>query len=164
MARLIKGRALVAGDAWTLAGAEGAAPDATHRILPLDDYIRAIGAGEPADRLAPLLQAVNVDLAPLQPYLDRVPLVAIHFTTTGDGRGFTQANLLRTRFGYHGELRAVGKIRADQMFFMARSGFDAFELLDDEDPAVAIAQLDRFTVAYQQGVEGITRPRRRYGS
>lgn len=163
MARLIKGRALAATNEWTVAGAEGAAPDATHLILPLDDYIRAIEAGEPPARRAPLLRAENLDLAPLKPYLDRVPLVAIHFTTTGDGRGFTQAHLLRTRLGYRGEMRAVGKIRADQMFFLARSGFDAFELLDDEDPAVAIAQLDRFSVAYQQGIEGLAQPRRRYG-
>ena len=165
MARLIKGRELQAANPWTVAGAEGAAPDATHLILPLADYIKAIEAGEPADRRAPLLQAANVDVSPLAPYLDRVPLVAIDFTTTGDGRGFTQAQLLRGRFGYRGELRAVNKIRADQMFFLARCGFDAFELLDDEDPDIALAQLDRFSVAYQKGVEGsLTHPRRRYGA
>lgn len=163
MPTLIKGRAVVAANPWTLAGSEGAA-DATHLILPLDDYIRAIGAGEPAERRAPLLQAQNVDISALRLHLDRVPLVAIDFTSTGDGRGFTQAQLLRGRFGYRGELRAVGKIRADQMFFLARCGFDAFELLDDEDPDTAIAQLDRFSVAYQRGMEGsLTQPRRRYG-
>src|SRR5690606_1194639 len=138
MARLIKGRVVVADNEWTLAGGEGVA-DATHLILPLEDYIKAIEAGEPADRRAPLLQARNVDISALRPYLHRVPLVAIDFTTTGDGRGFTQAQLLRGRFGYRGELRAVGKIRADQMFFLARCGFDAFELLDDEDPDIALA-------------------------
>ena len=165
MARLIKGRAVVAANEWTVVGAEGAPPDATHLILPLDDYIKAIEAGEPVDRRAPLLQAKNVDVSPLAPYLDRVPLVAIDFTTTGDGRGFTQAQLLRGRFRFRGELRAVGKIRADQMFFLARCGFDAFELLDDEDPDTALAQLDRFSVAYQPGIQGnLTQPRRRYGS
>lgn len=164
MAQLIKDRALVAANEWTVAGAEGAAADATHLILPLKDYLQAMEAGEPAERRAPLLQAENIDLSALKPYLDRVPLVAIHFTTTGDGRGFTQAHMLRSRFGYRGEMRAVGKIRADQMFFLARSGFDAFELLDDEDPATAIAQLDRFSVAYQPGVGSLVHPRRRYGS
>ena len=163
MARLIKRRAVVADNPWTLAGGEGVA-GVTHQILPLEDYIKAIEAGEPADRRAPLLQAQNVDITALRPWLDQVPLVAIDFTSTGDGRGFTLAQLLRGRFGYRGELRAVGKIRADQMFFLARCGFDAFELLDDEDPAIAIAQLDRFSVAYQRGMEGdLTQPRRRYG-
>ncbi|MFO7324230.1 MAG: DUF934 domain-containing protein [Pseudomonadota bacterium] len=163
MAKLIKGREVVAANEWTVVGAEGAPAGATHLILPLADYIKAIEAGEPADRRAPLLTAENVDVSPLVPYLDRVPLVAVNFTTTGDGRGFTQARILRGRHGYRGELRAVGKIRADQMFFLARCGFDAFELLDDEDPATAIAQLDRFSVAYQRSVDGLTRPRRRFG-
>jgi uncharacterized protein (DUF934 family) len=159
MTRLIKGRTQV-DNPWSIAGAEGAA-DATHLILPLADYIKAIDAGEPADRRAPLLKAEDLDPAPLQAYFDKVPFVAINFTTTGDGRGFTQARLLRGRFAYHGELRAVGKVRADQMYFLARCGFDAFELLDDEDPATAIAQLDRFSVAYQPGAEALTNPRLR---
>jgi len=102
-------------------------------------------------------------VAPLAPYLSRVPLVAIDFSSTGDGRGFTQARLLRQRLGFQGELRAVGKIRADQMFFLARCGFDAFELLDDEDVGTAVAQLDRFSVAYQTGSGSLTHPRRRLG-
>ncbi|HXC59170.1 MAG TPA: DUF934 domain-containing protein [Steroidobacteraceae bacterium] len=161
MAKLIKGRAHALSP-WMLAGAEGA-ESATHLILPLADYIKAIEAGEPADHRAPLLKAEDHDLSALVPYLAKVPLVAVNFTSTGDGRGFTQARLLRERYGYQGELRAVGKIRADQMFFLARCGFDAFELLDDEDVATAVAQLDRFSVAYQQGSGTLTHPRRRYG-
>lgn len=161
MAQLIKGRAHALSP-WMLAGTEGA-ESATHLILPLADYIKAIEAGEPADRRAPLLKAEDHDLSPLSPYLAKVPLVAVNFTSTGDGRGFTQARLLRERYSYQGELRAVGKIRADQMFFLARCGFDSFELLDDEDVATAVAQLDRFSVAYQEGSGTLTHPRRRYG-
>jgi uncharacterized protein (DUF934 family) len=161
MATLIKGRAPATNE-WVLAGAEGA-ESATHLILPLADYIKAIDAGEPADRRAPLLQAENLDLSSLAPYLPKVPLVAVNFTSTGDGRGFTQAHMLRGRYGYQGQMRAVGKIRADQMFFLGRSGFDAFELLDDEDVATAVAQLDRFSVAYQPGSGSLTHTRRRYG-
>ena len=85
------------------------------------------------------------------------------FKKKADGRGYTQARLLRERFGYKGELRAVGKIRVDQIFFLARCGFDAFELMDGEDAAVAMAQLDRFSVAYQEGTGSLTHPRMRYG-
>jgi uncharacterized protein (DUF934 family) len=127
------------------------------------DYVKAVSAGEPVDRRAPLLKAENHDVSPLVPYLDKVPLVAVNFSSTGDGRGYTQARLLRERHGYAGELRAVGKIRVDQMFFLARCGFDAFELLDDEDPAVAIQQLDRFSVSYQTVTENLTHTRMRYG-
>ncbi|MBK9251957.1 MAG: DUF934 domain-containing protein [Proteobacteria bacterium] len=162
MAKLIKGRVAVA-NTWMLAGTPGA-EGATHLILPLAEYIKAIEAGEPADRRAPLLRADNHDIAPLAPYLARVPLVAVDFTSTGDGRGFTQARLLRQRLGYTGELRAVGKIRADQMYFLARCGFDAFDLLDDEDVATAVAQLDRFSVAYQSGSGSLANPRQRFGA
>ncbi|MFO1504487.1 MAG: DUF934 domain-containing protein [Steroidobacteraceae bacterium] len=162
MAKLIKGRAPADND-WSLAGTPGA-ESAQLLILPLADFIKAIEAGEPAARRAPLLKAADHDVAPLLPYLARVPLVAIDFASTGDGRGFTQARLLRQRHGYKGELRAVGKIRADQMFFLARCGFDAFELLDDEDIATAVAQLDRFSVAYQTGSGVLAHPRRRFGS
>jgi uncharacterized protein (DUF934 family) len=162
MAKLIKGRQLAVND-WVLAGGETPPPADARLILPLAEYIKAIVAGEPADRRAPLLKAENHDVSALLPYLAKAPLVAVDFITTGDGRGFTQARLLRERYGYRGELRAMGKIRADQMFFLARCGFDAFELLDDEDVATAVAQFDRFTVAYQQGSGNLTHPRRRYG-
>jgi uncharacterized protein (DUF934 family) len=161
MPQLIKGRAIAANQ-WVQAGAEGA-DTASHLILPLADYIKAIDGGEPADRRAPLLKAENHDVSPLVPFLAKAPLVAVNFASTGDGRGYTQARLLRERHGYQGELRAVGKIRADQMFFLARCGFDAFELLDDEDASLAIAQLDRFSVSYQPGLGNLAHTRMRYG-
>jgi uncharacterized protein (DUF934 family) len=161
MPQLIKDRQLAHSD-WVLAGTEGV-EGAAKLILPFADFLKAMAAGEPADRRAVLLKPEEQDLAPLQPYIATLPLVAVSFSTTGDGRGYTQARLLRERYGYKGELRAVGKIRVDQMFFLARCGFDAFELLDDEDPATAIAQFARFSVAYQRGVDGLTHPRRRFG-
>ena len=161
MPQLIRQRALAAND-WVLAGSEAAA--GARLILKLADYIKARAAGEPATQRAVLLQPEQHDLSPLEPYLASLPLIAVHFGSTGDGRGFTQARLLRERHGYKGELRAVGQIRIDQVFFLARCGFDAFELLDGEDPQAAIAQLERFSVAYQSGVDGLTHPRRRYGA
>lgn len=161
MPQLIKDRALAAND-WVVAGSDAANP-ASHLILPLADYIKAIAAGEPAAQRAVLLQPAEHDLGPLLPYLQTLPLIAMPFGSSGEGRGYTQARLLRERYGYKGELRAIGTIRADQIFFLARCGFDAFELVDGEDPATAIAQLNRFSVAYQSGVDALTHPRRRYG-
>jgi uncharacterized protein (DUF934 family) len=161
MPQLIKDRQLAHSD-WVFAGSEGA-DGAAKLVLPLADFLKAMADGEPADRRAVLLKPEEQDLAPLQSWIATLPLVAVTFSTTGDGRGYSQARVLRERYGYRGELRAVGKIRVDQMFFLARCGFDAFELLDDEDPATAIAQFSRFSVAYQQGVDGLTHPRRRFG-
>jgi uncharacterized protein (DUF934 family) len=161
MPSLIKGGQVAAND-WVLAGSD-AATGAAKLILPLAEYLKAMAAGEPAADRAVLLNPTDLDLAPLLPHLATLPLVAVHFGSSGEGRGYTQAHLLRERFGYRGELRAVGKIRVDQVWFLARSGFDAFELFEGEDPALAVAQLTRFSVAYQPGPDALVHPRRRYG-
>lgn len=161
MPSLIKGRQVVANE-WVQAGSE-AADGAAKLILPLADYLKAAAAGEPMRDRAVLLGPTDLDLGALAPHLSILPLIAVFFGSSGDGRGYTQARLLRERFGYQGELRAVGKIRVDQVWFLARSGFDAFELFEGEDPATAIAQLSRFSVAYQSGPDALVHPRRRYG-
>lgn len=69
--------------------------------------------------------------------------------------------MLRDRHGYKGELRAIGAVRVDQMYFLARCGFDAFELAAGESVDVAIAQLERFSVAYQDSTGALVHPRRR---
>ncbi len=61
--------------------------------------------------------------------------------------------LLRTRLGYAGELRAIGDVGRDQLYYLARVGFDAFRLPDARDPEAALASLDAFTVRYQGSVD-----------
>jgi uncharacterized protein (DUF934 family) len=161
MAQLIKNRA-ISPNQWVLSEAEGAA-QATHRILPLADYLKAMVDGEPATQRAVLLKPEDQDLSALLPHLQHLPLIAVHFGSSGEGRGYTQARLLRERHGYKGELRAMGAVRTDQIFFLARCGFDAFDLAEGEDVSTAIAQLDRFSVAYQPGIDGLTHTRMRYG-
>lgn len=94
----------------------------------------------------------------------RVSLVAIEFSGIGEGRGYTQAQLLRRRYHFTGEIRAVGKIQRDQFFYMARCGFDAFELPDGADAAVAIAALGDFSVKYQDSSDQGLSLRRRIGT
>lgn len=83
----------------------------------------------------------------------RISLVAIEFGGIGEGRGYSQAQILRKRLRFTGELRAVGKIQRDQLFYLARCGFDAFELPDDADLQAALAAFDSFSVAYQPAVD-----------
>jgi uncharacterized protein (DUF934 family) len=161
MAQLIKNRAVCAND-WVVGGTEGIAPDA-HVILPLAEYLVAMAAGESAALRAVVLKPEDQDISALLSHLATLPLIAIHFGGFGEGRGYTQARLLRERYGYKGELRAVGIVRVDQINFLARCGVDAFDLMDGEDAAVAIAQLDRFSVAYQTSEVDLTTPRLRYG-
>jgi len=90
----------------------------------------------------------NRDVDELVPYLDRLAAVALVFPSFRDGRAYSQARLLRERHGFRGELRAVGYVRRDQIFFLARCGFNSFELPDDEMPG-AIGALRTFSAEYQ---------------
>lgn len=79
---------------------------------------------------------------PLDALLSRLaelPVVAIHFPVFTDGRGYSLARLLRGRHGYAGELRAVGDVLRDQVYFLHRCGFDAFCLRGDQPLEEALA-------------------------
>src|SRR3954470_11406185 len=89
------------------------------------------------------------DPATVADRLAHVARVEVHFPKFGDGRGFSIGRLLRERYGYQGELRAVGHITRDHLFFMESIGFDAFELRDGEDPHEALAGFDDFSESYQ---------------
>ena len=93
------------------------------------------------------------DPAELAPDIDRIRLVAIHFPRFADGRGYSSAALLRTRYGYRGELRAVGDVGRDQLFYLKRCGFDAFALAPHRDPHAALASLADFSLRYQGSVD-----------
>ena len=75
-----------------------------------------------------------------------------------------QAQLLRRRYQFTGEIRAVGKVQRDQLFYMARCGFDAFELPDGADTAVALTAFDDFSVKYQDSIDPGLNLRRRAGT
>lgn len=91
----------------------------------------------------------------------RIGLVAIEFGGISEGRGYTQAQLLRKRYNFTGELRAVGKIQRDQVFYMARCGFDSFEFPEGTDLDVALTAFNDFSVAYQTSSDVLVHPVRR---
>jgi uncharacterized protein (DUF934 family) len=84
--------------------------------------------------------------------LQGVTRVEVSFPKFGDGRGFSIGRLLRERYGYRGELRAVGHITRDLLFYLESCGFDAFELRPGEDPHEALASFEDFSEAYQASV------------
>ena len=90
--------------------------------------------------------------------LEGVARVEVNFPKFGDGRGYSIARLLRERYGYRGELRAVGYITRDLLFFLEGCGFDSFELRDGEDPHEALASFDDFSHSYQRGYRAGVRP------
>lgn len=79
------------------------------------------------DRLGVML-APGETLDEIVGALGELPLVALAFPAFNDGRSFSKAELLRTRHGYRGTIRATGQVLIDQIPLMLRTGFDAFEV------------------------------------
>ncbi len=95
----------------------------------------------------------NETPAALAADLAQLPLIALNFPVFSDGRPYSSARELRQNMGYEGELRAVGDVLRDQLFYMARCGFNAFALRDDQDPEVALTALNDFQDSYQASVD-----------
>jgi uncharacterized protein (DUF934 family) len=121
----------------------------THLIVPWSEWQKSPGdwpnrAGHIGVSVLP-----DTSFSALQPSLDRIELVVIAFPGVSEGRGYSLARQLRERGQYCGELRAAGEIFRDHVLFLARCGFDSFEISARESPEGAFAALQSFTVAYQ---------------
>ena len=142
-------------DPWRYPGEAGAGP----QVQTLAELLA--GAGASADGAVGVRLGPTDEVALLAPHLSRLGLVVIHFEASGDGRGYSQGQLLRQRLGYRGELRATGAIGRDHLFLLARCGFDAFDFAPGEDPRAALAHLERYSVAYQPASGKLVQPRMR---
>lgn len=81
--------------------------------------------------------------------LDQFAVIAVDFPKFSDGRGYSIAYQLRVYHGYRGELRAIGDVLRDQLFYMQRVGFDAFAVRPDRDSDDALKGLSDFSQPYQ---------------
>lgn len=157
MAILIKDRK-IATDFWQLLreaadGAPPAVPAAGDVIVPLRRWLEAREAlRKRPGRIGVWLDG-NDDPADVAEDLRLFGVVAVDFPRFTDGRGYSIARLLRERYGWRGELRAIGDIQRDQLFYLARCGFDAFALRDGEDGAVALEAFHDFSERYQGAVD-----------
>jgi len=133
---------------------DAAIPDAAPVLLPAPRYLGE--ADELARRGAPVgvIWPNNRNVAELAPHLERLALVALVFPAFKDGRAFSQARLIRERYGYAGELRATGQVLRDQFLFLLRAGFDAFEVTKDADAAVFAETERRYSVFYAPTGDG----------
>jgi uncharacterized protein (DUF934 family) len=150
---LIKGGALVA-DEWVNVGDDEPLPADRPAIVTLKRWQAdrdALGG-----RNAPI--GVRLESAEraeaLAADIGRLALVAVAFPTFRDGRGFSTARLLRERYGFSAELRAVGNVFRDQFLFMHRCGFDAYEVADAREAEAFAAALVSFSVVYQRTGDG----------
>jgi uncharacterized protein (DUF934 family) len=123
-------------------------------IVPAQRFLA--DAGELIVRDAPIgvLWPNDRKVTELAPWLDRLSLVALVFPKFRDGRAYSQARLLRERYGFRGELRATGDVLRDQFQFLLRAGFDSFEVKKPADAQVFAEAAARFSVFYQPSADG----------
>jgi uncharacterized protein (DUF934 family) len=84
-------------------------------------------------------------------WLTRLDLISLNFDVFADGRPFSQAKLLRDRFGYRGDIRAHGEVLRDQLSFMQRCGINQFCLAEGEDVELALGAFADISESYQPG-------------
>ena len=94
------------------------------------------------------------DPADLVPDLDHFEMIALDFPVFKDGRSYSNARLLRERYGFGGELRAVGDVLRDQIYFMQRCGIDSYQVRADKDIEDAMNGFKDFSVTYQTATDG----------
>jgi uncharacterized protein (DUF934 family) len=145
MPRLIKQGAIVE-DQWLPLDPEGG-PASNQQILSLEQWL---ALDDKSGRAVQLEPGETPD--PLFEHLAEIPLVAINFPLFMDGRGFSYARELRER-GYNGELRACGQFLRDQMTYLHRVGFDAFQMADESELEEALASLEDFSEYYQASID-----------
>lgn len=157
MAKLIKNRAVVE-DQWVLVRqAEElnsfAALEGLDVIVPLQVWLshRAEIAARNG-RTGVWLQSHELPEA-VAADLETIPLIALEFPIFSDGRAYSSARELRQNLGYTGELRAIGDVLCDQLFYMARCGFNAFAMRADQNLALASERFADFKEGYQASVD-----------
>lgn len=151
MSRLIKDKAIVEDRYTTVAPAEDGS-----LTLPAGPVLVSLATWQ-AHRDALLAHAHDkgVQLKPsefadaIADDIDKLALVAVEFPAFADGRGYSTGYILRSRYGFKGELRAVGDVFKDTLFYQQRSGFNAFAVREDKNIDDALLGLQTFTTPYQ---------------
>jgi uncharacterized protein (DUF934 family) len=161
MALIIKNRA-VAEDSWQVvrAAEDGALPavgalPAGPVLVPLALWQaerEALVAAKPQAELGVWL-APDSEPAELAADFGKIALIGVDFPKFADGRGYSIARLLRERFGWTGELRAIGDVLRDQLLYLSRCGFDAFAVRADKDINDALNAFKEFSERYQGAVD-----------
>jgi uncharacterized protein (DUF934 family) len=153
MPLLTKDRAVI-DDHWTLLPETAAIADvpvSTPAIVPLALWAVQRGALAVRRDIGVWLKPAD-DPDALAGDVARLPLIAVDFPKFGDGRGYSTARLLREKHRYTGELRAIGDILRDQIYYLWQCGFDTFALRAGGNVAEALAAFGDFSDNYQATV------------
>ncbi|NMG39443.1 DUF934 domain-containing protein [Chelativorans sp. ZYF759] len=115
-------------DDWTRIGSPDEAVPGERQIAPLEVWL-ALSGNERAGMGVHVAPGEALDA--LVDHLDEISLISLGFPAFSDGRSFSKAELLRSRHGYEGEIRASGDVLIDQIPHMLRTGFDSFEIVNE---------------------------------
>lgn len=150
MPRLIK-NGQVSEDYWVKVetDADAAALPEGDLLLPLELWNQLSDQLRSEGRNVGLWLASDQLPEDIQGDVPSIPVIAVDFPAFTDGRGFSIGRLLRERFQFPNELRAFGAPIRDQLSYLSRCGFDAFQLADHYDADAAIASMKDFSEYYQ---------------
>jgi uncharacterized protein (DUF934 family) len=151
--QLVKGGRIVE-DAFARVADDAPVPDRLPVIVSAARFLADADAFARRDAPTGVIWPNDRKVGELAPHLARLALVALVFPVFKDGRAFSQARLIRERYGYGGELRATGQVLRDQFLFLLRAGFDAFEVSKDADAAAFAEATRRYSVFYQPTGDG----------
>lgn len=146
---LIRNKQVVEGDPWQYIRDDQEVPARGDVVVGFARFDRDNQDYEAREGRFALRIDPEDDLLQVITHLPKVELICVSFPKFGDGRGYSKARLLRERFGYRGELRAVGEVLTDQIFYLSRCGFDSFELAPGKDVSAALRAFEDFSVTYQ---------------
>jgi uncharacterized protein (DUF934 family) len=157
MTKIIKDKQIVEDDWLVIKLGEGGSfpevPDGADVILPLKLWLAKNDEFKQRNGKVGVWLDSNEEPDALAEDLPNLSLVAVNFPQFADGRGYSIARLLRERFNFKGELRAIGDVLRDQLFYMYRCGFNAFAVRADKNIEDAILGLKDFSDGYQASVE-----------
>ena len=145
---LIKNGVLVE-DHWLFLDLNDPLPTKGDIVLPLERWLGEKSAGSSWPGQLGLWLDAGEATDDIGADVDRFALIALAFPKFNDGRAFSTARLLRERYGFRGELRAIGHVLTDQYLFMVRCGFDAFEVDNGTNLNEWSQALDEISVFYQ---------------
>jgi uncharacterized protein (DUF934 family) len=147
MPQLIKDGA-VSDDGWTLVRDGEASLPSSPVIVPLATWLAQHGELSERDDVGVWLAPAD-DPSLLAGDVATLRVIAVDFPKFADGRGYSIGRLLRERFSFKGELRAVGDVTRDQLYYLHQVGFNAYLLRDGKDAQAALASLRDFSDGYQ---------------
>lgn len=152
--KLINGAPQIADDQWQVIRSAELLDEInlSDKIVPLS-YFHMASTGTNTPQCRAVWISPDEDFEPHVPQLCKLSLIAVDFPNFLDGRGYSIATLLRARYHWSGELRAIGDVLRDQLNYMRRCGFNSFAVRADKDIHDALLSFNHYSVKYQGAVD-----------